>query len=121
MRIELFADEMISSVVADPYGFDIIDREIKAGNPMIVKLFQETLLQAFASVVEFFRQAQAAGLLREDVDPLVTASLLFTCVCDSARKDFMAKKFYNLSFQDQEFRRRYVRQIVGLFLNGVMK
>jgi AcrR family transcriptional regulator len=121
VRIELFVQEMLASIAADPYSFEIIDREMRAGNPAVIKLFQETSLVAFNSVVGFFKEAQTRGLLREDVDPMLAASLLFSCACDSARKEVIAKRFFNLSFGQPEFRRKFAQTVVGLFMNGVMK
>jgi hypothetical protein len=88
---------------------------------MIVQLFQETLLQAFKNVVGFFNQAQVNGLLRPELDPIIVASLLFTSTCDSARKDFLAKKFFPFSLEQPEWRKKFAQHIVGLFLNGVVK
>jgi AcrR family transcriptional regulator len=121
VRLELFVDEMFSSILSDPYGFDMIDREMRSGNAMIFQLFQETLLQAFKNVVLFFTQAQSNGLLKADVDPVIVASLLFTSTCDSARKDFLAKKFFTFSLDQPEWRKKFSQHIVNLFLNGVVK
>lgn len=121
VRLELFVEEMVSSIAADPYGFDIMDREVRAGNPAVTKIFQETLLVAFHSTVAFFKSALARGLLREDADPTATAILLFTSTCDAARKEHLAKKFFNLSLGNPEWRARFIRDIVGLFTHGVIK
>jgi AcrR family transcriptional regulator len=121
VRLELFVDEMFSSILADPYGFEMIDREMRAGNNMILDLFQGTLLQAFNNVVQFFTQAQNNGLLKDNADPVIVAALLFTATCDSARKDFMAKKFFTFSLEQPAWRKKFSSQIVNLFLNGVIK
>jgi len=121
VRIELFVEEMISSILADPHGFEMVDREMRAGNPMILELFQSTMMQAFLAVVQFFGQAQQNGLLQEGVEPMIIAGLLFTATCETARKDFLAKKFFNFSLEQPEWRKQYSQHIVNLFLNGVVK
>jgi AcrR family transcriptional regulator len=121
IRIELFVEEMLTSMIDDPDTFDIIEREMKSGNPMVLKLYRETLLLAFNNVVGFFKKAQDRGLLRKGTDPFTVAGLLFTVTCDSARKEFLGKKFFNVSFTDEKFRRNYGKHIVELFMNGVMK
>jgi AcrR family transcriptional regulator len=121
VRIELFVGEMLASIVEDPYGFEILDREIKAGHPMALKIFEETLLVAFKSVVAFFKQAQSRGLLKSDLEPILVATLLFSSTCDAARKDVLAKKFFNVSFADPSWRKTFVQHVVTLFMSGVMK
>jgi hypothetical protein len=52
---------------------------------------------------------------------MIVAGLLFTATCESARKDFLAKQFFNFSLEQPEWRRKYSQHIVNLFLNGVVK
>lgn len=121
IRLELFVNEMMMSMLKDPHSFEILEREMRAGNPLIVKIYQETLLLAFKNVVAFFKKAQDNKLIKADLDPFVVAALLFTSTCDSARKDFLAKRFFNLSFTDAKWRSNFGKHIVELFMNGVMR
>lgn len=121
VRLELFVEHMQSSIINSLDTFEIIDRELKAANPIILKIFEETMLQAFKWVVNFFKQAQKNELLREELDPLMLSTLLFTSTCDSCRKNVLAKKFFNVSFEDPEFRKKYALHVAGLFLRGVMR
>lgn len=120
IRLELFVEDLMSSVMEDPDGFAMIDHETKSGNPLIMKLFEETLLKGFKAVIEFFRQAQDQGLIKTDLDPLIIAGILFTSVCESGRKDYLSKAFFNASLTDAEYRRKFTQQLVTLFLNGVV-
>jgi AcrR family transcriptional regulator len=121
VRLELFVEEMQAAVLDGRDNFEIIDREVRAQNPIIMKIFEETMLQSFKSVVAFFRKAQENGLLHGEVDPFILSSILFTSTCDPVRKEAVGKKFFNVSFEQPEFRRKYARQIIGLFLKGVVK
>lgn len=121
VRLELFVEHMQSSIMGDLDTFEIIDRELKASNPIVLKIFEETMLQSFKWVVGFFRQAQKNELLREELDPLVLSSLLFTSTCDSARKNILAKRYFNVSFEDPEYRKKYAQHVAALFLKGVMR
>jgi AcrR family transcriptional regulator len=121
VRLELFIEEMQASVIADKDNFEILDREMRSQNPMVLKIFEETLLLAFKSVVVFFRKAQQNGLIVEDLDPMILSSMLFTTTCDSARKDLLGKKFFNVSFEQAEWRRKFAQQVAAIFLKGVLK
>jgi AcrR family transcriptional regulator len=121
VRLELFVEEMMVSIVGDTFGFEIVDREMRSQNPLALKLFQETMLPTFVSVVDFFQDAKKKQLLRDEIDPMIAASLLFTVTCDSVRKDHLGKKFFNVSLAEPGWRGKYVQHIVGLMMNGVMK
>jgi AcrR family transcriptional regulator len=121
VRLELFVDEILRSVLDDPYGFEIIQHEIKAGNPMILELFQNTMLKGFRGCMQFFADAQRNGLIQEELDPMILAAILFSTTCDSSRKDIFAQTFFNVSFTQPEWRQKFSRHVVTVMLNGVIK
>lgn len=121
LRIQLFIEEMQGSILNDIHSFEIIDRELRAENPIILKIFEETMLQSFKYVVGFFKKAQENGVIKEDRDPIILSSILFTSTCDAVRKEFVAKRFFNISFQQADYRRKFAEHIAELFLNGVAK
>jgi AcrR family transcriptional regulator len=121
VRLEVFVDQLIVSVLEDPDGFEILQSEVRAKNPEVMKIFESTMLRGFKAVVQFMEQAQANGLIRDDLDPMIMTSLLFSCSCDSSRKDVFAKAFFNVSFSETEWRQKYIQNVVSLFLNGVLK
>lgn len=121
LRIQLFIEEMQGSILNDIHSFEIIDRELRAENPIVLKIFEETMLQSFKYVVGFFKKAQENGVIKEDRDPIILSSILFTSTCDAVRKEFVAKKFFNISFQQADYRRKFAEHIAELFLNGVAK
>lgn len=121
VRLQIFVEEMVHSIADDPYSFEIIDREMKAGNERILELFHDTLLQSFKNVVTFFEQAKANGLLKPDLDPFCTSILLFNSTCESARKDHLCQRFFGFSMTQPDWRKKFVEHVVNLFMNGVMK
>ncbi len=121
VRLELFVEEMIVSVMDDPDSFQILDSEVKRGNPLILKLFENTMLKAFKNVVQFFTKAQEMGLIRKELDPLIVATLLFTSACDASRKDVLARRFFDVSFAQVEWRKKFAQHVVTLFMSGVMQ
>lgn len=121
VRLELFIEEMQSSVLSDRDSFEIIDREMRSENPIIFKVFEETMLLSFKCVMGFFLKAQENGLILAEADPMILSSILFTSTCDSARKNLVGKRFFNVSLEQPEWRRKFAKQIADLFLRGVMK
>jgi AcrR family transcriptional regulator len=121
LRIQLFVEEMQSSFLADLHSFEIIDRELRAENPLALKIFEETMLQTFKFVVGFFKKAQEDELVAGDRDPVILASILFTSTCDAVRKEFIAKRFFNITFTNPDYRQKFAEHIAEIFMNGVAK
>lgn len=121
VRLELFVEEMLASVIENPHGHEIIDREVNTGNPIVLKIFEATLLKSFKSVVSFFQAAKNKGLIRKDLDPLIISGLLFTSSCDVGRKEHLAKTFFNISLEDADWRKKFAQHVVVLFMSGVCK
>lgn len=121
VRLELFIEEIQTSVLADSDNFEILDREMRAQNPIVFKIFEETLLKSFMSVVNFFDKAKENGLLKEDTDPQMLAAILFTASSQTCRKNEMAEKFFKFSYRDPEYRRKFAKQLAEMVLRGVMK
>jgi AcrR family transcriptional regulator len=121
VRLEMFVEEMQHSILRDLDLFEIIDREMRANNPLIVDLFKETMLTTFTMVQQFFNRAIENKLVREGQDPVILATLLFTITCDSARKDHIGKRFLGVTLEDPERRHKFAQHISDLFLKGVMR
>ncbi|MGE3681455.1 MAG: TetR/AcrR family transcriptional regulator [Bdellovibrionales bacterium] len=119
VRLELFVEEMLDAIRVDPHGFDILNREIKAGNVEILEVFEETVLEAFRLAVVFFEQAKANGLLRPEMDPQIMSLLLVSATCDAPRKEMIMKRLFNRSLEEADFRKSLVQHVVVFFLSGV--
>lgn len=121
VRIELFVEEMQSAILKDVSVFEIIDREMRANNPMILELFKDVMFSNFLLVQQFFSRAIESKLIRDGLDPVILATLLFTMTCDSARKDHIGKKFLGITLEDPHRRRKFAQHVSDLFLKGVMR
>lgn len=120
-RIELFVEEILISFVDDPNGFQIVNHEVKAGNPVAIELFRETFLGSFANAIHFFEKAKINGLIDESRDPLIVASLLFSLTCETARSDHLGELFFNVTLKNEQRRKLVADHIVSMFMNGVAK
>ena len=121
VRLEVFVEEMQVSILKDLDLFEIVDREMRTGNPLIVDLFKEVMFSTFMIVQQFFNRAIENKIVRDGLDPVILATLLFTMTCDSARKNHIGKRFMNITFEDPERRRKFAQHVSDLFLKGVMR
>lgn len=121
VRIQLFVEEMIASVCSAPHNYEILNREMRSGNPAVLDAFEKTILTTFQVVVDFFEHAKKAGLVRAEADSAILAGSLFACSSDSACKDHLSKRFMGRTLQDPQYRKTYCTNIVDLFMQGVSK
>lgn len=121
LRIELFVEEMQSGLLKDRNCFEIMDREMRSGNPLVVEIFKNTMLNSFNHVVGFFKKAQESGLVNAEQDPMMLATILFTSTCDVIRKEPLARSFFGVTWTDQVYRTRYAQHISDLFSKGAIK
>lgn len=121
VRLLLFVEEIMASIVAFPEEFDIVDRELRAKNVLIMELFAGTMVIAYQAVIEFFQKAQERKLIESSLDPMIVASILFTSTCDLTRKQHLSTKFFGLSFEQPEWRKKVAEHIVHVMMKGVVK
>lgn len=121
VRIEMFVEEMQLAILKDLNFFEIVEREMRAENPLILDLFKEVMLGTFVVVIQFFSRAIENKIVRDGLDPQILATLLFTMTCDSARKDHIGKRFLGITLEDPERRKNFAQHVSDLFLKGVMR
>lgn len=119
IRLEMFTNEMILSILQDPYSFEIMQRELMVGNKVAKKLFLDTYFKAFKAGVSFFETAKKNKLLKPGMDPEICTIMLFMSTCEPAKKDFMAKEFLGRTLSDNAHRAKMVNHIVTMVINGV--
>ena len=120
VRIEMFAQEMLESYFENLDAFEIIQREGRAGNPLVKEVFEKYMLKNFMGVVGFFKTCQDKGWLKADLDPFIVSQLMFNSICEIARNDFLSNAFFGKTIKDPEHRKTIIKHILTLFLTGVM-
>lgn len=118
-RIELFVEEMITSYMEDPNGFNIIRNEVRAENPVALEIFEATFLHSFNHVCAFFEKAQKNGLVDKKLEVIIISKMLFQMTCESAQNDHLGKKYFNMTIHQEEWRKKLAVHIVHVFMNGV--
>ena len=64
---------------------------------------------------------ETAAWIRDELDPFILAGILMSSTCDACRKDHLGKAFFNVSFSQPDYRKKFVNHIVSLFMNGVIQ
>jgi hypothetical protein len=73
----------------------------------------------YVTFVELITDAQKKGFIRQDLDPLITVSVLFNSLTASLRTDHIAIKHFNQSIAEEKFREKFLSNIITIFLDGI--
>ena len=107
-RLEIFMSETVEAIVKRPDVLSIIQREMDRSKGVL----EETVFKHLEVLTEFLIQAKKNKILSADIDPPFAARFLVDQIT-------LARETRWLS--EQKTRNRWIRQLLRLFLGGVMK
>ncbi len=119
VRIKIFLQALIDTNAETPEFSQIIGKEIEAGLPVAADIFEKTFLEANQNLLRFFRDAQEAGIVRKDLDPMFIANILYGTVAHLARFHMVCKKYFKSSITDPKNREKLVDTLVETLMRGV--
>jgi TetR/AcrR family transcriptional regulator len=120
-RLKLFIEEMLTAHLNQQGVVQIIHRECDMDLPVAQEVFRQTFLRVFGTMVEFFKSAQAVGIVRPDLDPLFIANSIFGSIKHVTQSDRISAKFFGLSISDPDYRAKIIDHILMLNLYGLAK
>ncbi len=121
VRLEIFLRDTLESCIAEPDLFIITQREMELCHARSESVFRNTMLKRIQKLIEFFAQAKKHKLIAPDVEPIFAARALMTQLIQQLRFDRVMKKYFGHSFQDEEYRDRWLKHTLRMFLGGVVE
>lgn len=118
LRLEMFLNEVLLVHTEQPDISRIVHREIARDSDFARALFQKTFQQIFLELVRFFTEAIAGGLLRSDLDPMLSATTIIGSMVHLSMTDNVRKEFFKLSLEDANFRKHAAEHTARIFLEG---
>lgn len=119
VRLKLFLQALVDSNADRPEFSQIIGKEIEAGLPVAGDIFQMTFLEVTQNLLRFFREAQKAGLIRDDRDPMFIANIIYGSIGHLARFDMVSRKYFNCSIVEPKNREKLVDTLIETLMSGV--
>jgi len=119
IRLGLFIDEFLTCHVEQPEITQIIHRERDLGLPHAADIFRNTFLKVFETLMEFFKAAHKAKLLRADIDMVATPALFFGGMVHLAQVENITSKYFGVTIKDKKFRDRVRQQLLMVFVDGL--
>jgi AcrR family transcriptional regulator len=114
---------MLSSVVdlkvAHPEMVILFQRELVSGMPVARSIYEQTFGSTGQKIIKFMKQAQAQGLIRNDID----ASFMFMLLGEAVNSYFVAHNCgMNLAkncYPMPEKKKEFVESVLSIFLKGI--
>ncbi len=119
VRIRMFFEEMFQSFMSEPELLRILHRDIEMGKPYTMEVFGSTIMQTAETFVDFVKKAQKAGVVRKDVDPLLTTAFLMGTCQHLMRIDHISSRFFNRSIKNPANREAVLDHYIKIFLEGL--
>ena len=120
-RLEIFAREILESLLSEPDVLTITQMEMLQGFRHGGESFAKSKEQCTGMLSAYVEGAKKAGIVREDVDPTYIVGTLMDRVFNQAVYASTLSRMYNESIDDPDYRTEWVRKSVDLIVNGVGK
>ncbi|HVK60322.1 MAG TPA: TetR family transcriptional regulator [Bdellovibrionales bacterium] len=119
VRMQMFVEEMMSWMMANPECCQMIQREAELGLPVAQDVFESTFLQVFVTLKKFIAASQEKGFLNPEFDPHLAASLFHMSLVHITQMDKLGARFFGLTLQDEKYQKKVKDHLIEIFLKGL--
>ncbi len=119
IRLQVFFEEYFTLHLEEPEVARIIHRECEAGFPLVFDIFRETFFRSFETLVQFMQIGQERGLIRDGLDPILTASAMLAGASDIVRKDPLNERIYGRTLKNPDYRKAAVSNLLLFYMEGL--
>jgi AcrR family transcriptional regulator len=114
-----FLDELFNSFAESPDLVRLIYRESDGGSPFIEEVIRDTLFEVYRTLTQFFQTVQDDGLLNQQFNPQMAASMVIAGYSQAVRGAKISEKLMNVSVLNLAYRKSYIEQMVSTMLWGL--
>ena len=117
-RLRLLIRAMLEAHLAEPDLFKILMREFEAGLPVARDVYEKTFLLLLQAIIGFFKSAQKAGFVRQELDPFYLTMIVHGSMGHLIRMQYLAKHYYDHSLSNPKQRETFVESLLTVLLEG---
>jgi hypothetical protein len=117
--VGLLIDELLDVHLAHPAVVAILLRDVNSAEIWGPEL-ERKLYEFTPRLAKFFVQAQKLGMIRDDVDPIVVASVIYMSLSAQLQADSHRTRVSGTSLRDPKARNRLVAQLLDIVLHGAL-
>lgn len=119
IRLDLFIEELINVYVEQADLAILIHREFENQTPESMEIFKKTFFKAFEVFISFFESAQKQKIIRQDINPRITASIMMACVKSYLMYKKVKKGFLGFGVEDSTSRKKIKHHLIKIFCEGL--
>ena len=120
-RLEIFAREILESLLCEPEVLIITQMELLQGFRNGGESFVNAKRQLTDALAGYVTTAKEAGIVREDVDPAYVVGTLMDRIFNQAIYAGSLSQMYDVSISDPVYRAEWVRKTVDILVNGLRR
>jgi AcrR family transcriptional regulator len=122
VRLQMFCEELMRANIRDYDVCRVLHRDFDMGmNAVAHDVFKTSFLPVFNAFATFFKNAQKAKFLRADMDPELSASMVFGSILHFVKNDNLRKELRGESLVDEKVLEKTAREIVKLTMDGLQR
>lgn len=118
IRLGIFIDQILDSVVEEPGLTMMLHREFETGSSRGLEMFREIFEPMNTSLSTFLKSAQKKKLIRKDIDPKIATYLFFGNISHFARTSLNTSGFFGLRNM-KDSKTNIGRHLHMIFLGGI--
>jgi AcrR family transcriptional regulator len=121
IRLEIFIDEIINSIIEEPQLNMMLHREFENKSPRGLEIFQETFIMMQDSLLTFLKTAQKQKLIRKDIDPKTATYLFFGNIAHISRTYLKVPHFSGLPpIKLSKSMTKISQNLYKIFVSGIL-
>lgn len=112
IRLELFLNAYVDFSIKHGDVISLYLEELERGNPQAMSIMPKTYGKLWNSLIAFFSEAQAKNLIDQSLDAEIVAFQILSPINHLIRSRRTSSRTTNFSLIDDEFRKKFLTQIV---------
>jgi AcrR family transcriptional regulator len=121
LRLTVFTDTLIQSLLKDLPLYKIIHNEMYRENPILQKVKTETIMSWFTKIVTYFEDSKKLGFLDVSCSSQMAATVFVREITHTVKDDEWNSKHYRRTLRDKEQREQFIDDLISLVLKGILK
>jgi AcrR family transcriptional regulator len=119
IRLEIFLDSAISSMLTEPIFFRFILKEVESVKKENEDIYKNVFFKIFEHIVLFFEIVRKQNMIASELEPKFIARMLLNHIFNQIRSEELNKHYFNISLSNLEFRKEWINSTIFVFLHGI--
>lgn len=115
-QFEMLTLLILNKNLEDIDNYRVVYREVDNRNPLAEDLLEQRVSVLFKTLVKGLKKAKRSKIIKPELDIEIFVSLYLNAIDAKIRTDFIDQKFFATSLDDMNYRKKWVRQLIGIIL-----